>query len=119
MAESKLKREGAEEMTVELVRNPDIAADCGRRKRPGQVFVGFALETDGGLDQAVSKLERKNLDMVVLNSLKDKGAGFRTDTNRVTLVTRDGNAAFPLKSKREVAADIIDAVERMAGYGQP
>lgn len=119
VAESKLKREGAEEMTVELVRNPDIAADCGRRKRPGQVFVGFALETDGGLDQAVSKLERKNLDMVVLNSLKDKGAGFRTDTNRVTLVTRDGEAAFPLKSKREVAADIIDAVERMAGYGQP
>lgn len=119
VAESKLKREGAEEMTVELVRNPDIAADCGRRKRPGQVFVGFALETDSGLDQAVSKLERKNLDMVVLNSLKDKGAGFRTDTNRVTLVTRDGEAAFPLKSKREVAADIIDAVERMAGYGQP
>lgn len=116
-ADSKLKREHAGTMTVEFVRNPDIAADCGARKRPGQTFVGFALETGRGLDQAASKLERKNLDMVVLNSLSDKGAGFRTDTNRVTLVTHGSVMEFPLKSKREVAADIIDAVERMDASG--
>lgn len=112
-ADGKIKRENKDSMTLELVRNPDIAADCGARKRPDQIFVGFALETGRELDQAVSKLERKNLDMVVLNSLCDEGAGFRTDTNKVTLVTRDGETAFPLKGKREVAADIIDAVERL------
>ena len=108
----KIKREGVETQTIELVRNPDIAATCGDMKRRGQVTVGFALETDDGHDAAHSKLHNKNLDFVVLNSLKDKGAGFRTDTNRVTIVSEDGEQAFPLKSKREVAADIVDAIEK-------
>ncbi|MDE6382004.1 MAG: phosphopantothenoylcysteine decarboxylase, partial [Muribaculaceae bacterium] len=77
------------------------------------VFVGFALETDDEMANAASKLERKGLDMIVLNSLRDKGAGFRTDTNKVTIVTATGEAAYPLKSKREVAADIIDAIENL------
>lgn len=108
--DSKIKREKTESMSLELVRNPDIAADCGQRKKSGQFLVGFALETDNCLANAQSKLERKNLDMVVLNSLRDKGAGFRTDTNKVTVVTSSGERVFPLKSKREVAADIIDCI---------
>lgn len=112
-AERKIKREKCEEQTVRLVRNPDIAAECGAEKRTSQVFVGFALETDNELGNAERKLSAKNLDMIVLNSLRDKGAGFGTDTNRVTLVSRDSVQTFPLKSKREVASDIIDAVVRL------
>ena len=110
--DQKIKREGVETQTIELVRNPDIAARCGDMKRQGQISVGFALETDDGHDAAHTKLHNKNLDFVVLNSLKDKGAGFRTDTNRVTIVSENGEQAFPLKSKREVAADIVDAIEK-------
>ena len=72
--------------------------------------MGFALETDNGLANAREKLERKNLDMIVLNSLSDKGAGFGTDTNKITVITCDGETAFPLKSKADVAADIIDCI---------
>lgn len=110
VAESKIKRENQECMCLDLVKNPDIAASCGAIKRPGQLFVGFALETDHELTNAASKLECKNLDMVVLNSLRDKGAGFRTDTNKITIVSKEGEKAYPLKSKREVARDIIDEV---------
>lgn len=109
-SDSKIKRENKEEMTLHLVKNPDIARDCGEAKKPGQIFVGFALETDHELANAESKLSRKNLDMIVLNSLRDKGAGFRTDTNKVTVVTHDGKTEYPLKSKREVAADIADEI---------
>lgn len=113
--ESKIKRENMEEMTLCLVKNPDIARDCGARKKTGQIFVGFALETDHELANAEAKLCRKNLDMIVLNSLRDKGAGFRTDTNKVTIVTRDGVQGYPLKSKREVARDIVDEIDRLSG----
>ncbi len=107
-AESKLKREGVEEMSLRLVKNPDIAATLASVKREGQLFVGFALETDNAHANALGKLRKKNLDMVVLNSLQDKGAGFGTDTNKVTILRKDGTErSFPLKSKREVAADII------------
>lgn len=110
-SESKLKREGREEMTVRLVRNPDIAATLAAGKRENQIFVGFALETDNEHDNALGKLRKKNLDMVVLNSLKDAGAGFGTDTNKITLICNDGTEkSFPLKSKREVAADIVQLV---------
>lgn len=110
MADSKIKREFSDDMTLKLVKNPDIAAECGKAKQDGQLFVGFALETDNEMANAQSKLARKNLDMIVLNSLRDKGAGFRTDTNKVTIVTSKGVSAYPLKPKREVAADIIDAI---------
>lgn len=106
----KIKREHDEVDSIRLVKNPDIAATLGKSKRAGQTLVGFALETDNGLANAREKLERKNLDMIVLNSLSDKGAGFGTDTNKITVITRDGETAFPLKSKADVAADIIDCI---------
>lgn len=106
----KIKREHDEIPTISLVKNPDIAATLGARKKEGQKLVGFALETDNELVNARGKLERKNLDMIILNSLRDKGAGFGTDTNKITIVTPDSSTEFPLKSKREVAKDIIDTI---------
>ena len=111
--EHKIKREGMEDMTITLVKNPDIALNVGKTKKDGQFFVGFALETDNEFDNASKKLDKKKLDMIILNSLADKGAGFRTDTNKVTLITHDSSLAFPLKSKREVAVDIIDSIVEM------
>lgn len=109
----KIKREGNLPPEIKLVKNPDIARNLGAIKRPGQLLVGFALETDNEESNAIGKMERKNLDMVVLNSLRDKGAGFATDTNKVTVFTRqcDSPVEFPLKSKREVAADLADLFE--------
>ena len=109
-SDSKIKREGVEEMEIRLVKNPDIAKDCGMHKREGQLLVGFALETDNERSNARGKLEKKRLDMVVLNSLRDAGAGFGTDTNKVTVVSADGEKEYPLKSKAEVAADIVDCI---------
>lgn len=110
-ADRKIKRENLDEMMIRLVRNPDIAANVGKSKVPGQIFAGFALETENGVENASRKLERKNLDMIVMNSLSDKGAGFGTDTNKVTVICRDSEPrVFPLKSKRDVAADIIDSL---------
>lgn len=114
VAQSKIKREGHEVPVIELVKNPDIAATLGVMKMPGQTLVGFALETDNEQSNARDKIVRKNLDMIVLNSLRDKGAGFRTDTNKVSIISADGTVAeYGLKSKAEVAADIIDAVVRI------
>ena len=83
-------------------------------KSPGQMLVGFALETDNETGNALGKMERKNLDMIVLNSLRDKGAGFATDTNKVSVFTRGDQlpVEIPLKTKREVAADLADIMER-------
>lgn len=111
---SKLKRGNSPAMTLELVRNPDIAATLGSEKRPGQTLVGFALETDDAIAHGADKLRRKNLDMIVVNSLADKGAGFGTDTNLVTIITADGRrTAGSLKPKSAVAADIIDSIETL------
>ncbi len=108
---SKIKREGGEPPVIRLVKNPDIAAALGERKRPGQTLVGFALETDHEMDNAADKMKRKHLDMIVLNSLRDKGAGFGTDTNLVTILSADGRTTrYDLKSKREVACDILDQI---------
>lgn len=112
MCDHKIKREGVERLQINLVRNPDIAAECGKLKKKGQVSVGFALETDDGLASARHKLDSKNLDLVVLNSLQDKGAGFSTDTNRVTIISYNEELVFPLKIKKEVASDIADAIEK-------
>ncbi len=109
VASAKIKREGHEPPVIRLVKNPDIARTLGAAKRPGQIITGFALETDHELDNAVNKLRSKNLDMIVLNSLRDPGAGFGTDTNKITIITAGGREiTFPTKNKREVAADIID-----------
>ena len=113
-ADKKIKREG-DNLTLELQPTQDIAAALGRMKREGQVMVGFALETDHEQDNARRKLENKNLDFIVLNSLNDKGAGFQVDTNKVTIIDRDGQTSFETKSKREVAEDIIEKVERLKG----
>lgn len=108
----KIKREKAEFDSIELVKNPDIAATLGRAKRPGQVLVGFALETDHAVANGRDKLARKNLDMIVVNSLADKGAGFGTDTNKISIISAgsDTPADYPLKSKKAVAADILDFI---------
>lgn len=110
--ESKIKREGVEELNLRLVRNPDIAATLGASKRPEQVFCGFALETDNGLEAARTKLRKKNMDMVVLNTLADAGAGFGTDTNKITIITERSEKAYPLKDKESVAIDIVNEMTK-------
>ncbi|MDE5972972.1 MAG: bifunctional phosphopantothenoylcysteine decarboxylase/phosphopantothenate--cysteine ligase CoaBC [Muribaculaceae bacterium] len=114
MAGQKIKRDGHEPPTLQLVKNPDIAATLGAKKRAGQFAVGFALETDNEMDNAAYKLQRKNLDMIVLNSLRDSGAGFGTDTNKITIIDRNGSrTVFDLKHKSEVAADILDHISSL------
>ena len=105
-SDTKIKRKG--DMTITLKPTEDIAAALGAIKRPDQRMVGFALETDHEADNAQGKLERKNLDFIVLNSLNDKGAGFGYDTNKVTLIDRKGSQELPLQSKKNVAKAIID-----------
>ena len=111
LAEEKIKKSG-EDIQLRLVRNPDIAAALGSSKRPGQRVVGFALETENGVENARGKLERKHLDFIVLNSPRDPGAGFGHDTNQIQLIDRNKVTAFELKSKRAVADDILDRLVR-------
>jgi phosphopantothenoylcysteine decarboxylase/phosphopantothenate--cysteine ligase len=105
------KKEGP--LTVKLVRNPDIAAELGQDKRPNQRLVGFALETENGLENARGKLKRKNLDFIVLNSPNDKGAAFGHTTNKIQLVSGNKVTPFKLKSKADVAEDILDALVKV------
>ena len=110
-ADHKLKKQGNEGMTLQLVQNPDILATLGSMKQQGQTLVGFALETDHELENAQGKLQRKNLDYIVLKSLRDAGACFGVDTNKVTILSRDGHRTdSPLLSKREVAQLIINTI---------
>lgn len=119
VADKKIKREKDEVPRIELVKNPDIAASLGKEKHDGQFLVGFALETNDEQANALDKLRRKNLDMIVMNSLRDPGAGFGTDTNKVTIFTADGGSnVFPLKSKTGVAADIMDAIQVLERHKQ-
>lgn len=105
----KIKRETKGEMVLRLVPNRDIAASLGEMKRPNQVLVGFALETNNEAAHAAEKLKRKKLDFIVLNSLREAGAGFRCDTNKITILDRAGQITpYPLKNKQEVAADIVN-----------
>lgn len=108
IAPQKIKKQGGEPMTFTLVENPDVAATLGKAKRSGQVFVGFAAETNDVLVHARDKLARKNLDMIVANDVTRPGAGFDVDTNIVTLITKDGQEALPMMSKVEVAQRILD-----------
>lgn len=110
VAQQKIKKE-ADEMFIELEKTIDIAAELGRVKRERQIHVGFALETQNESENARGKLARKNFDMIVLNSLQDKGAGFRYDTNKITIFDQNGGErSFGLKSKEAVAGDIKNAV---------
>ena len=109
-ADHKIKR-GKDDLLLELLPTKDIAAELGRIKTASQLLVGFALETNDEEVNALSKMQRKNLDMIVLNSLNDKGAGFSVDTNKVTILDKAGNkTVYELKTKVEVAKDIVDQI---------
>lgn len=110
----KIKRETDGIDSIALRRNPDIAATLGSMKRPGQILVGFALETDNAIEHGTDKLARKNLDMIVINSLAVPGSGFGTDTNCVTIIKADGTRYnYTTRPKTEVARDIIDVVSTL------
>lgn len=109
ITDRKIKREGFGGMHLDLQPTQDIARELGRMKQKGQKLIGFALETDHEIEHAQGKLQRKNLDFIVLNSLRNPGAGFAHDTNQITLLFADGTRKdFGLKSKTEVASDIVD-----------
>ncbi len=108
--DTKIKKKD-DRMILELVRNPDILAELGKRKSERQIVIGFALETDNELEHAKQKLEAKNADAIVLNSLNDKGAGFSHSTNKITIILKKGIIfEYPLKEKRDVAIDIITCI---------
>lgn len=116
MHTEKIKREHETELDLELVRNPDIAATLGARKRPDQFFVGFALESNAGVDEAKRKMQAKGFDAIVLNSLQDSGAGFGHETNKVTIFDQEGSIeAYELKSKDAVARDIASFIIKRLG----
>ncbi|MEI6408399.1 MAG: bifunctional phosphopantothenoylcysteine decarboxylase/phosphopantothenate--cysteine ligase CoaBC [Bacteroidota bacterium] len=106
----KIKKKN-DDLNLELAKTIDIAATLGKQKQAGQLLIGFALETNDEEANAQKKLERKNFDFIVLNSMQDAGAGFGYDTNKITVIHRDGNRkAFSLKSKKETATDIVDEI---------
>ncbi len=110
---SKIKKEKKLD-TIKLKPTEDIIAALGKTKKQSQILVGFALETDNELENAKKKLKRKNLDMIVLNSLKDKGAGFGYDTNKITVIKNNGETlSFPLKRKKDVAVDIVNELLKL------
>jgi phosphopantothenoylcysteine decarboxylase/phosphopantothenate--cysteine ligase len=114
-AAQKIKRKG-DNLKLELQPTQDIAAALGAVKKKKQILVGFALETNDELKNAKDKMERKNFDLIVLNSLQDNGAGFRVDTNKVTIIDRhQGLTSYGVKSKKEVAEDIIEKIEKLKG----
>jgi phosphopantothenoylcysteine decarboxylase/phosphopantothenate--cysteine ligase len=109
-ADQKIKKSESS-MTIELIKTRDIAAELGKQKKANQFVVGFALETENETANAEKKIVAKNFDLIVLNSLNDKGAGFAHDTNKVTLIDSAGRKKeFPLKSKKDVAKDIVNAI---------
>lgn len=109
-ADKKIKRKG-DELVLNLRPTQDIAAALGAIKNENQLLVGFALETDNEVQNAQDKMKRKNFDFIVLNSLQDKGAGFRVDTNKITIIDRQqGTTAYETKSKQEVAEDIVEYI---------
>lgn len=109
VAKQKIKKKDAD-LTLALKKTEDIAATLGRQKRNGQIIVGFALETEDEETNALKKLKAKNFDMIVLNSLNDEGAGFGHDTNKITIFDGITKSTFPLKSKKQAAADIVRAI---------
>jgi phosphopantothenoylcysteine decarboxylase / phosphopantothenate---cysteine ligase len=110
VADKKIKKK-EDTFNIELTKTTDIAKTLGQSKRPEQLMVGFALETDNEVENAIGKIKSKNLDMIVLNSLQDSGAGFGHDTNKICIIKKDGTIIdFDLKSKQDVAMDIVDEV---------
>jgi phosphopantothenoylcysteine decarboxylase/phosphopantothenate--cysteine ligase len=112
VVESQKIKKKENEMFLELTKTIDIAASLGLQKKEDQVHIGFALETNNELENASQKLNKKNFDMIVLNSLQDKGAGFRYDTNKITILSKKGEKqTFELKSKELVAKDLMDSIK--------
>jgi phosphopantothenoylcysteine decarboxylase/phosphopantothenate--cysteine ligase len=112
-SDKKIKR-GKENYTIELTPNKDIAAELGKMKNDKQLLIGFALETDNEHANAVSKLNKKNLDFIVLNSLNDEGAGFGVDTNKIKIIDKNSKTInYELSSKKQVACDILDYMDSM------
>jgi len=110
VADQKIKKKD-NDLTLQLVKTRDIAAELGKQKKSGQFIVGFALETENEEQNAMKKIEAKNFDLIVLNSLNDKGAGFGHDTNKIKLIDKKGEVfEFSLKNKKEVASDIVNAI---------
>ncbi|MFK7807590.1 MAG: bifunctional phosphopantothenoylcysteine decarboxylase/phosphopantothenate--cysteine ligase CoaBC [Saprospiraceae bacterium] len=109
----KIKKSG-DDLSIALERTTDIAATLGKTKKKGQLLIGFALETNNELENAKGKLERKNFDFIVLNSLQDKGAGFQHNTNKITIVSNNKVKEFELKTKAEVAVDIVEEIETLS-----
>jgi len=112
MAEQKIKRE-KDDLVIRLKPTHDIAAELGRMKTEHQVMVGFALETNDEEVNAQRKLEKKNLDFIVLNSLQNKGTCFRSDENQISIISRTGQQDYERKPKNEVASDIIDQLAKL------
>ncbi len=114
VSDTKIKKKD-DDLILELKRTTDIAATVGKEKRDDQILIGFALETDSEFENARKKLKKKNLDLIILNSLKDKGAGFAHDTNKITILSAKNNkiSNFKLKSKKKVAGDILDEVVKL------
>lgn len=111
-ADQKVKKKG-DEMVLELVKTKDVLKELGKQKKKGQLLVGFALETNNEEENALKKLEEKNLDAIVLNSLRDEGAGFSTDTNKISILAKDKKRLdFPLRSKDDVARDILNFITK-------
>ncbi|MEJ7692967.1 bifunctional phosphopantothenoylcysteine decarboxylase/phosphopantothenate--cysteine ligase CoaBC [Daejeonella sp.] len=110
VSDIKIKKEGAG-LDLNLVKTTDILATLGKAKKNGQILVGFALETNNEEENAIGKLRKKNLDFIVLNSLRDEGAGFKNDQNKITIIDNKlSKESFPLKSKKDVAKDICKKV---------
>lgn len=107
----KMKKHGGDDMVLRLVENPDVAATIGAGKKPGQVFVVFAAETNDAFENASGKMHRKNADMAVLNDVTQPGAGFNTDTNIVTIITPEGRTDYGIMPKPQVAGVILDAAK--------
>ena len=113
VASQKIKKSNSSK-TIELEPTKDTLAELGKRKKKGQLLIGFALETNNEIEHAKLKIKNKNLDLIVLNSLKDKGAGFKTDTNKITLIDKyNKTTKFELKSKQDAAKDIVAAILKL------
>ena len=117
VASEKIKRVG-QTMDIHLVPNPDIAAALGKMKTEKQVMVGFALETNDEEQNAQHKLEKKNLDFIVLNSLRNEGTCFKSDENQISIISREGQKDYDKKPKSEVARDIVDELSRLVESGK-
>mgnify|MGYP006198727461 CR=1 FL=1 len=118
VADAKIKKDDRDSLTLELKKTPDILSEVSKRRRDGQLVIGFAAETGDAVTQGKIKLGKKNLDMVVANDITKDGAGFDTDTNIATMITRNGQTELPLMSKREMADKILDEIINLRKQGR-